>query len=411
MTLPKTRPPTAAVPAAVRGARAATYLIFGLNGLVFASWAARVPAVATTLSLDPAGLGLLLLMAGLGSVIGLPLAGRIIIRLGTAQTVRCAWAVIGTALTVMAIGLMQQQVVPCGIALFIMGFGIGVWDVAQNIEGAEVERRLGYTIMPRFHAAFSGGALVGALIGSLFGQIGITLPVHLLIVVAVGSVTTVLCVRRFLPTEPPVEHGTAGAGGTGGAGGRERSAWLEPRTLVIGLVVLGAAFTEGAGNDWVAKATVDGLGTSEPTGSIVFALFVLGMTIFRFAGSGLVDRFGRMATLRVCLAAAIVGLAIFVLSPVLVLAAFGAVLWGVGAALGFPLGMSAAADDPRRAAARVSVVSTIGYGAFLLGPPLLGFVGDVVGVRQSLLLVGLVVLLSLLTVPAIREPEAARRGR
>ncbi len=392
---------TSAPAATVRAARAATYVIFGLNGLVFASWAARVPAVAEILGLDPGALGLLLLMIGLGSVLGLPLAGRIITRLGTAPTIRLAWVVIATGLSVVAVALWQQQLLPVGAALFGVGFAIGVWDVAQNIEGAEVERRLGYTIMPRFHAAFSGGAFVGALLGALFGRIGVSLPLHLLMITVAGSVIVVVAARQFLPAGEAAHDVGATTDGT-----RARSAWLEPRTLVIGLVVLGAAFTEGSANDWLAKATVDGLGASQAVGSAVFALFVLSMTAFRFAGSGLVDRLGRVATVRICLGASLVGLVVFVFSPDLPVAAVGAIFWGVGAALGFPLGMSAAADDPVRAAARVSVVSTIGYGAFLLGPPVLGFVGDVVGVRRSLLLVGAVVLLSLLTVPAIRPPQA-----
>ena len=85
----------------------------------------------------------------------------------------------------------------------------------------------------------------------------------------------------------------------------------------------------------------------------------------------------------------------------------GIVLWGAGAALGFPVGMSAAADDPVRAASRVSVVSTIGYAAFLAGPPLLGFVGDEVGTLKSLLVVACVLVPAALAVPAAREP--ARR--
>ncbi|MGB4808596.1 MAG: MFS transporter, partial [Candidatus Phosphoribacter baldrii] len=85
------------------------------------------------------------------------------------------------------------------------------------------------------------------------------------------------------------------------------------------------------------------------------------------------------------------------------LAFVGAALWGLGASLGFPVGMSAAADDPARAAARVSVVSTIGYAAFLVGPPLLGFVGDRVGVLRALLVVGLALVVTFGALPAMRE--------
>jgi cyanate permease len=86
----------------------------------------------------------------------------------------------------------------------------------------------------------------------------------------------------------------------------------------------------------------------------------------------------------------------------------GIVVWGLGASLGFPVGMSAAADDPARAAARVSVVATIGYAAFLGGPPLLGFVGDHVGTLQALLVVAVLLVPSLFAVRAAREPAGRR---
>ena len=116
------------------------------------------------------------------------------------------------------------------------------------------------------------------------------------------------------------------------------------------------------------------------------------MTVVRIAGGPLVDRFGRVATLRVLAAAAAGGLLLFILAPSIPLVFLGAALWGAGVSLGFPLGMSAAADDPARAAARVSAAATIGYIAFLCGPPLLGFVSEHIGLLNTLyILVALIV--------------------
>ncbi|HEY9294254.1 MAG TPA: MFS transporter [Microlunatus sp.] len=387
--------------ATVRRARSATFVVFGLNGLVFASWSARLPSVAETFGLSPGGLGLLLLMVGFGSVLGLPLAGGIVERLGTQAAVRSAGALLGLAMAVVAISLLNGWLIPCGAALFCFGFGIGVWDVSQNIEGAEVERRGTKTIMPKFHAAFSGGAFVGAMIGGLLAHLRVPLWLHLLVLIGVGTVVVIAATRWFLPAH--VDHDDP----TNTVRRSRWAAWKEPRTLAIGLVVLAAALTEGSANDWVAKATVDGLDASNSVGAIMFAIFVASMTIFRYAGSSLLDRFGRVATLRCCLLAAIVGLLIFVFAPNIYLAAVGAVLWGAGAALGFPVGMSAGADDPRHAAARVSVVSTIGYAAFLVGPPVLGFIGDHVGIRYALLVIVAVCLVSLLSTPAVRPQKRA----
>jgi MFS family permease len=179
---------------------------------------------------------------------------------------------------------------------------------------------------------------------------------------------------------------------------------------MIGLVVLAAALTEGSANDWVGLAVVDGFDQTHAVGALVFGLFVTAMTTMRLLGTGLLDRHGRVAVLRLCALLSIVGLLLFGLAPSLPLALVGVVLWGVGAALGFPVGMSAASDDPVRAATRVSVVSTIGYTAFLAGPPLLGLLAAQVGYRYALLAINVPVVVGLLVLHAAAPLPTAAGG-
>ncbi|MEK8225680.1 MFS transporter [Oerskovia sp. M15] len=187
------------------------------------------------------------------------------------------------------------------------------------------------------------------------------------------------------------------------------AAWREPRTLLIGLVVLAAALTEGAANDWVGLAVVDGFGTSDAMGAVALGIFLTAMTGMRLLGTGLLDRYGRVAVLRLSAGLAFVGLLVFTLVPNLWVALVGVVLWGAGAALGFPVGMSAASDDPAHAAVRVSVVSTIGYSAFFVGPPLIGFLAEYIGgYRPALLVIAVPLVIGLLVVNAARPlPTAA----
>lgn len=200
----------------------------------------------------------------------------------------------------------------------------------------------------------------------------------------------------FLPlAEPHDEQPTSAA-----------RAWLEPRTLLIGVMVLALAMTEGTANDWLAVALVDGHDVSHATGVAGFAVFVLAMTAGRIAGTGLIDRFGRVVVLWGTMVLAAAGVLLIVLADQPVLVVAGIVLWGIGASLGFPVGMSAAADDPVRAASRVSVVSTIGYAAFLAGPPFLGFVGDQVGTLKALLVVAVLLMPAALVVPSAREQRS-----
>lgn len=380
----------------------ATFVIFGANGLVFASWAARIPAVTEILHISSGQMGTLLLCTAVGSLIALPTAGHVIGRIGTANSVRASGFLAAVACVAVAVSLLAESVPGTAVALFFFGIGIGLWDVSQNVEGADVEHRLRRTIMPKFHAAFSGGAFVGALIGAGLSGLGVGLPQHLLVIAAAVAILTFVTPRYFLPHEAP-EQPAAGEPKPA----RGPSAWRDSRTLLIGVVVLGATLTEGAGNDWIAKAAVDGLGTTESTGALLFALFVLAMTAMRFFGGNVIDRHGRVAVLRASMAAAAAGLGLFVFAGNVWLAAVGAALWGVGAALAFPMGMSAAADDPKHAAARVSVVSTIGYVAFLAGPPLLGYLGDLTGIHLALLAIGAPILVALV-LAGVAKPLSSR---
>jgi MFS family permease len=385
----------------VRTARAAVFTAFAVNGAAFAAFASRVPDLKHDLGLTAGELGLTLLAASVGSVLGLPLSGWVVHHLGAARTLMGMAVVQSVGLVGVGLGVTafhNRALVMAG--LFLVGLGTGVFDVGMNLEGASVERLLGHSIMPRFHAAFSGGTVVSALIGAGLSALHVSIAWHLAGVVVLLLAVTPWFLRAFLPRSIEVdEHGTevkekAGIG----------AAWREPRTLLIGVVVLAAAFTEGTANDWVGVALSDGYGLPRWAGVLGFAVFLSAMTAGRIFGTKVLDRRGRVPVLRVLFVAAVVGCALVVFGGP-GLAFLGAAVWGVGASLGFPVGMSAAADNPRRAAARMSVVSTIGYTAFLAGPPLLGFLGDHVGVLRSLLVVGAMAMVALLAIPAVREPS------
>ncbi len=265
----------------------------------------------------------------------------------------------------------------------------------MNIEGAAVERDLGRAVLPRFHAGWSLGSVAGAGLAVLLTGLLVPLVWHLCLTV-VAVLLVLPATRSFLPAEPEPEHASTPV-----------SAWREPRTLVIGLMVLAFALTEGAANDWLTIAIIDGYDTPRWVGVLGFTGFVVAMTTGRMLGTVLLDRLGRVVVLRATALLALAGLLLLVLGPHPVLVGLGVVLWGLGASLGFPVGMSVAADEPERAAARVSVVATIGYAAFLAGPPVLGFVGDRVGTLQSLLVVAVVLVPTTLLVSVARKPDPA----
>jgi fucose permease len=431
---------------ASRRARTGVYWVFGVNGCVLATWASRLPAIRDDLDLSPSGIGFVLLAVSVGALAGLPLSGPVVHRLGPAVTVTVAAVVCTVGVAGVGLAGTVLALVPM---LFLVGLGNGMWDVAMNVEGAEVEQRLEIEIMPRFHAAFSLGTVTGAALGAVMAGYDVRVDVHLPLVAVAVLGGALACTRTFLPgdhvrrgreaaapvdephasgaTVEPVVGGPAvgpvaparpARAGGAGRGSGTLAAWREPRTLLLGLLVLGMGLSEGAANDWIAIGMVDGYDVDDGVGAAGYGCFVAAMTLARFTGPWFLRRIGRVAALRSGALAVLVGVSVFIagstlvgsapLAVAVVVAVLGVIAWGWGAALGFPVGMSAAADDPVRAAARVSVVSTVGYTAFLAGPPLLGLLGDRVGVVPSLAGVVVAVVLSLVVAGSARPLTSGR---
>lgn len=388
-------------------ARNAVAAVFALNGFAFASWVSRIPEARDVLGLSAGQLGTLLLALSLGAVLALPMTGALVHRFGATRVVAAAAVLDSMGLATVGVGAGGAGAGPVepvwvtAFGLLLFGLGSGAWDVAMNVEGAAVEREVGRTIMPRFHAAFSLGTVVGAAVGAAAARSELSIPTHLVGAALLVALVPLTVAPAFLPAG--TEHEAAEE-----APRHALRAWTEPRTLTIGLMVLALALTEGVANDWLAVALVDGYGAAPWLGAAGFALFVTAMTAGRVLGTVALDRFGRVPVLWSTMALAGVGVLVVVFGQQPALVALGIAMWGVGASLGFPIGMSAAADDPQHAGARVSVVSTIGYTAFLAGPPVLGYLGDQVGVLPALLLVAVLLVPSALAVPAAREPLRTR---
>ncbi|MGK5678592.1 MFS transporter [Actinoplanes sp. URMC 104] len=384
----------------VERAKVAVGLTFATNGLAFAGWLARAPAVRDGLHLSVGGFGLLLLCLSAAAVAAIPLAGPLVQRVGPARAVLIGSTSMVLGLTGLATGTLLGSVPLAGLGLVLTGMGNSTWDVAMNVEGADVERRLGRTIMPRFHAGFSLGTVLGASFSAVAAAAALPIWAQLYITAALAAAVTAPTVRRFLPYQP-LPAGQKPAMSVG-------RAWREPRTVLIGLVMLGFGFTEGTANDWLAIGLVDGYHAGETVGAVAFGSFVTAMTLGRLFGGYAIERWGRVITLRVTAVSAALGLFLVVAEVAVPVAIAGALLWGAGASLGFPIGMSSAADDPARAAIRVSVAGSVGYGAFLAGPPLIGLLAEHFGVLRAILCVFGALAIGLLASAATRPLPPSR---
>jgi MFS family permease len=387
--------------------RNAIFVVFALSGVSIASWVARLPAVRDHLGLDTGQIGVLIFAMSVGSVLGLIAAPPVMLRIGARAGMVLSLCLVAGGVVVIGVGTsVLGSAVVVGIGLAAFGFGNGSVDVMMNVEGAAAERAIGKTLMPLMHAFFSIGTVAGAALGALASALSIDVAVHLTVIGAI-IVASALVAIRFVPRGVEAED-------PGLAAPKEPfrqrlvaslGVWKDARLWAIGVIMLGMAFAEGSANDWLAIAVVDGYDQTNTTAAVIFGLFTVSMTVGRVLGGPVLDRFGRVPVLRVSALLGFLGILAFIFAPVPWIAYVGAAFWALGCSLGFPVGMSAAADtdDPKQSAARVSAVAIIGYVAFLVGPPVLGLLGNHFGILHALLLVLVLVALAGLFSPAARE--------
>ncbi|MCA1194856.1 MFS transporter [Saccharopolyspora sp. 6V] len=396
-------PPTA--PTGAPGRRRALQWIFLLLGVSLASWVTRTPAIRDALAASTGEMGLVLFGLSVGSMTGILAAGPVVRRFGTRPVIAVSMALAVAGLAVLGVATAVATAPGAFAGLLLFGLGMGCSEIATNVEGAEVERLAGRPLMPLLHGTFSAGTVAGAVLGMVFTRAEVAVEWHLLGVAVLTGITTAVVVPA-LPTGFGKERGGPRRGPRTAA--REQLAlWAQPRIALIGCVVLGMALAEGAANDWLPLLMVDAHGFDPASGTVLFAAFAASMTTGRFAGSALVVRFGRVAVVRASAGCAALGLVLVIFTASPVAASAGVVLWGLGAALGFPLAISAAGDGGGDATPRVSAVATAGYLAFLVGPPLLGSLGDHFGLRYAMIVVLVLVGCAALTASAVRGPSPA----
>ena len=382
--------------------RNALFVVFMINGLGFSTWLARVPAIRDGLDISTAEVAALLFTGAVGAVSGLVFSSHIIAWLGQRNTILFFGLVglVGLA----GIGIGSSWVSSYAltvVAIICAGAGNGIADVAMNVEGATVEKAVNRSIMPWFHAFWSLGTVTGAGLSALMSLLGVGIAPHTIAMALIMA--PVLWFASRVITDDRGSVNVEGVEQRSTLADRLR-VWKEPRTLAIGIIALGMAFAEGSANDWLALAIVDGRDQTNATGALWFGFFTLGMMTGRIGGVYLLDKFGRVPVLQWSAAMAIAGLALVILVEQPVLSGLGALIWGLGSSLGFPVGMSAAADNPEGSAARVSAVATVAYGAFLIGPPLIGGLGDSIGILTALWVVVAVIVLAFFSAPAAKPP-------
>jgi predicted MFS family arabinose efflux permease len=349
-----------------------------VNGFLLASWVARLPATRDRLGAGAAELGLVLLAPGIGSLLSMPFSGRWCRRFGSRLVVAGTTLAASGILVALAV---LPSLVALGLILFVWGSCYGSWDVAMNVHGSAVEQRAGREWMPRYHACWSVGGIAGAGCGALAAEAGAPLHLHFAGVAVACVALVAWALRSFVEDRDPRPEAAPGLRPR--RTGRARV--LTSRLLLVGVVTLCATTLEGAAADWLALFLTDERGASQSLAAFGYAVFAIAMAAGRFSGTAVAERLGRHGAVRAGGLVSFAGVLLTVLGPGLVAAYLGAALWALGVCLVFPAAVSAGGESPGRPADAIAAVTTIGYGGFLVGPPLIGLLADQVGLGRALL--------------------------
>ena len=379
-----------ALPSDIVTARRTVLAVFFINGVTLASWVTHIPDIRTKFGLGDAALGLVLLALAAGSVAALLLVGGVISRFGSRVV---TMATVTTFCALLPLIIVAPSLPLLVVVVILFGACNGALDVAMNAQASVIEARYNRPIMSSFHALWSTGSLLGAAVGSVTLAAGIPAQWHVLVVSLFGLCALALVLRSLLPASiDQVENSSVFTLPTGPL------FWL-------GLLCFFGLLAEGSIADWSAVFMREMLGSAPGLAATGFTVFSLAMAIGRFTGDALSVRFGPVRIVQICGALAALGLGAALLAgnPFVAIMGFGLV--GLGLANMVPILFSAASRVPGvQAGAGIAAVSSAGYAGFLVGPPLIGFVGQATNIGVGLgLVVAFCVLITIMAARVIRS--------
>lgn len=397
--------------ARVRQARIGVLGLFAIMGALTATVLSRMPSMRDGLGVSSSGLATLIIFGAAGALCALMVTGWSVARFGTRAVLW--WSSFSYVAAITAVGVAVMQSTPWLFAAgyFFVSVSFAFTNVAMNAEAATVERRLDKAIMPQFHAAFSLGMAVGLGVGAFLSHLGIAVLWHFIAVALVLSVIRLgiipMAVTDGIPTRHDAEAGVAVRGPFATA----KTEFKERRVVLIGLIIFAASMTEMIAAQWMSLSIVDDFGFNESVGDLVYWVFVVAMVTVRWFGAPIIGRFGRVVSLRAAAVSVALGVTLFATAQVFWVVPIAAALWGMGAALGAPVGFSAAADNPERAASRIAAVASFSTVAGLVVPPLVGQLAEYIPLQQAMLVVLFAAVTTFLLARSVRRDGALFRSR
>lgn len=368
---------------------------FFLQPIAFGSWLPQIARVQERLALGPAELAIALLGLPAGILLMLPFAGQLVGRIGSRNTLIFGFPVF---LALVPLPVAAPDMLSLFLLLALLGIGLSTIELGLNVEADIIEKRGTASIMNRCHGFWSLGIMSGSLIGAGF----LALETSPVIAIAVLSLL-LMPVAFFVCRALPLHEVTAVANAP-------RSSWRLPSPDILGisLFVFGITMTEGAVADWSAVYLKHVFATSGMATGMGYVVFAMMVSVGRFLGDGAKQRLGAVVLARICLLFSLGGLLLVVVAPATALVYLGLACVGLGVSVGFPLAVTASADlGDRPAAENVAILSFIALFGFLVGPPMIGFVAELSGLRSGLATLLPALVLSILLAGLLRRRKAA----
>ncbi|KUF42821.1 MFS transporter [Myroides marinus] len=358
--------------------RLAVSLFFFSHGLILSSWASRIPSIKTQLNISEAELGTLLLLMPIGQISTMPITAKLVDKYGSKSIVKYSFLLYPLILLIIGLSTSYTQL---AISLFFFGIAGNLCNISINTQGVELESLMHKPMMSSFHGAWSISGFVGALIGLLILNLNLTTFTHFSIIAVIIVLLWGINIPSLITTSPIAQTSQA-----------KESIFknLDKTLVLLGIIGFLSMAIEGAMFDWSGVYFQEIVKAPEQLVIIGYTSFILMMAIGRFLGDYLIVRLGRQRVIQICGTLMSTGLIISVFFPSLVVCTLAFMTVGLGGSCSVPTIYGVAGKHNKvSASVALTLVSTISFFGFLIGPPVIGFIAEVFDLRYSYFLFAL----------------------
>lgn len=375
-------------PGHLRKARWSISLIFFCYGLIFSSWAARIPTIQAIYDLSEAQLGTLLITLPLGSFISLPIAGYLSARFGSKLVVQLS--IIFYAVCLISIAYVPS-IYWIGLLLFLLGLSANAVNIAINTQAVDLGKIMNKTIMATFHGLWSLAGFFGAAIGALFISHSVSIEVHYLIIFVITISCALLSFSNLLNNKSKEPDNTP--------------VFVLPdrSLLLLGTIAFCSMLIEGTMFDWSGVYFKKVVGAEQKWLGLGYVAFMISMAGMRFLADTITNKFGAKRLVIFSGVCSFVGLVLVIFLPTLIYATLGFFIVGIGVSAVIPIVFSLAGHTKKMSPSiALAAVSTMGFFGFLLGPPVIGFIAELFDLKISFSFIALMALLIVMLAARIK---------